>query len=116
MENREMILQDYFELQNILNRANRMKNEVNSLVFVSELGKDSIVRVFAKTNNARLLICRIRTMDKWLVDGAENVPYLKKYIIGVLNKNLKISNSLNHCDDLIKHSIHELLNYHSTDF
>jgi len=116
MENRELILQDYFELQNILNRANRMKNEVNTLVFVSELGKDSIVRVFAKTKNARLLICTQMPLRKWQDDDAIIAPHLKKYIVDILNQNLLIANSPQNCDLLIKRSVHELLNYHLTDF
>jgi hypothetical protein len=113
MEIRELILKDYFELQRTLNKANKLKNETNTLSFSSEIESDLTVRLFAKTEHARLLICKKIYMGKWQVYGQGDLFHLKSYIVDILNQK---GFAFNNFDQLIKHSIHELLNYHSTDF
>lgn len=106
MENRALLIQQYFKLRRIANLSNKKPNEATELTFeIQDFVTDRVMYVrISQTQKIRLCLFELARWQPCYLIG---VPDLEIYFCSILNKHLKDLNTLN-INDLITEGINFL--------
>lgn len=92
MENRELVLEDYFKLRLLLNRTNLVRDQKTEVEFNVIQNGDSDYRLIATLsgieNPKHVELCESRAIIRWKSAGHTSLIYLEEFCAKFLKQNL----------------------------
>lgn len=97
MENRELVLADYFKLRLLLNRTNPVRDQKTEIVFEVLKNGDSDYRLIATLRGVKdpryIELCKKSMLKPWRPSGFSGLFSLEEFCTSYLHRHLQDINS-----------------------